>query len=319
MKSPFRHLVILAFAAMVPLYASAAESVKIMMVPKGDHPYFKPCYEGLRDAAAKYGVEAEVIIPKGWSIQDQVAAIEECIAQGANGIAISALDDKGLVPVIQKAVGAGIKVVTFDAPAPSSAAVSYIGTDNKRAGEKAAEAFVRALEKEGWGDDEVAILQGGLDAPNLNERFEAMRDYIKKNAPGMTIIGPEDVDGKIEIATAKTKSILEAHPNIRGIFSVSAEGTPGAAKAVEEMGKKGEVIVAGFDDMPETLKAIREGVVSFCLAQRTYKMGWLSLETLLNVIRGEDVPKEIDTGVLIVTTDTVNSYIQKYQSILRTR
>ena len=103
---------------------------------------------------------------------------------------------------------------------------------------------------------------------------------------------------------------LAAHPNLKAIFGVSAEVCPGAAAALKQQGKAGAIILAGFDDLPDTLAGIRSGVVNFCIAQRTYKMGWLSVEKLLDAIDGKALPKEIDTGVLVISKDNVDTYMQ---------
>jgi ribose transport system substrate-binding protein len=68
--------------------------------------------------------------------------------------------------------------------------------------------------------------------------------------------------------------------------------------------------LAGFDDLPDTLDAIKTGVANFCIAQRTYKMGWLSVEKLIDATEGKPLTKEIDTGVIIITKDNANTYMQ---------
>src|SRR3989475_10461536 len=134
-----------------------------VMVPKGFHPYYEPCYEGFKDAAAKYGVKAEYRAAKTFEVPQQVEIIENVIARHVAGIAISALDDQGLVSVIEEATKAGIKVITFDAPAPSSKALTYIGTMNEAAGYAGAEELLKIMKGEG----EDAVMQGALGAPNL--------------------------------------------------------------------------------------------------------------------------------------------------------
>ncbi len=104
------------------------------MVPKGVHPYYEPCFEGFRDAAAKYGVKAEYEAPPNFELPQQVKTIENLIARKVDGIALSAVDNEGLISVIDEATKAGIKVITFDAPAPSTKALTYIGTANEEAG-----------------------------------------------------------------------------------------------------------------------------------------------------------------------------------------
>src|SRR5512140_2562094 len=99
-----------------------------VMVPKGVHPYYGPCWQGFQDAAKKYGVEGEQSTPKEFELPQQVEVLENIIGKKPAGIAISAVDDQGLKNVIEKATNAGIKVLTFDAPAPSTKAIAYIGT-----------------------------------------------------------------------------------------------------------------------------------------------------------------------------------------------
>ncbi len=283
-----------------------AKEKVFVMVPKGVHPYYEPCYEGFKDAAAKCGVKAEYRAAKAFEVPQQVEIIENVIARHVDGIAISALDDQGLAPVIEEAARAGIKVITFDAPAPSSKALTYIGTMNEAAGYAGAEELLKLMNGEG----EVAIIQGGLGAPNLNDRYKGFERCLKEKAPNIKIVAREDEQGKIDLTVNKTEALLQAHPNLKAIFGVSAEVCPGAAAALKQQGKAGKVILAGFDDLPDTLAGIRAGVVKFCIAQRTYKMGWLSVEKLREAMDGKPLPKTIDTGVLVITKDNVDTYMQ---------
>jgi ribose transport system substrate-binding protein len=286
---------------------SSGKQKIFVMIPKGVHPYYEPCYEGFKDAGAKYGVKTEYLAAKAFEVPQEVEIIENVIARHVDGIAISALDDQGLVPAIEEATKAGIKVITFDAPAPSSKALTYIGTMNEAAGYSSAQELIKIMNNEG----EVAVLQGGLGAPNLNDRFKGFERCIKEKAPNIKIVAREDEQGKIDMTVNKTEALLQAHPNLKAIFGVSAEVCPGAAAALKEQGKAGKILLAGFDDLPDTLTAIRNGTVNFCIAQRTYKMGWLSIEKLLEAMDKKPVPKEIDTGVLIITKANVDNYMQE--------
>jgi ribose transport system substrate-binding protein len=285
--------------------ASKGRQKLFVMVPKVIAPYYEPCYEGFRDAAGKYGVKVEFRASKGMEVSQQVEIIENLIARGVDGIALSALDDQGLMAAIDEAAKAGIKVITFDAPAPSSKALTYIGTMNEAAGYAAAEQLVKVMNGEG----EVAVLQGGLGAPNLNDRFKGFERLLKEKAPNVHIVAREDEQGKMDLTVNKTEALLQAHPNLKAIFGLSAEACPGAAAALKQQGKAGKIILAGFDDLPDTLAAIKSGAVSFCIAQRTYKMGWLSIEKLLEAVDHKPLPKEVDTGVLMITRENADSYM----------
>lgn len=294
-------------AALVLPFAASAAKKTYVMVPKGVHPYYEPCYEGFKAAAKKYGIEVDKVDPQKFELPLQVKVIEDLIAQKVDGIAISALDDAGLVPVVAEATKAGIKVITFDAPAPSSAALTYIGTDNKSAGFAAGKQLAEVMKGKG----KVVVLQGGLGATNLNLRTEGFKEALAKHGPGIKLLEVVDVAGDFSVATNKTEALLQTYPDLNAIFAVSAEGAPAAASVLKQQNKAGKIIVAGFDDLKDTLEGIKDGSVSFCLVQKTFKMGWLSVEALNDAIAGKKLPKVTDTGVLFVTKGNVDTYMDE--------
>jgi len=277
-----------------------------VMVTKAVHPYYEPCYEGFQAAAAKYGVKAERVDPQKMELPLQVKALEELIAQKVDGIALSAVDDAGLVPVIADAMKAGIKVITFDAPAPSSGALTYIGTDNQTAGFQAGKKMGELMKGQG----KLVILQGGLAATNLNLRTQGFKEALTKTAPDIKLVDVVDTAGDFSVSTNKTEALLQTYPDLNAIFSVSAEGAPAAAAVLKQQGKAGKILLAGFDDLKDTLQGIKDGTVAFCLVQKTFNMGWLSVEALLDVYKGKALPKVTDTGVLFVTADNVGTYME---------
>jgi ribose transport system substrate-binding protein len=295
--------------AVVDSPAAKDHKLTFVMVPKGVHPYYEPVYKGFEEASARYGVLSEIDAPPRFDVALQVKVIEDLIARGVDGIAISANDDAGLVSVIHEAIQAGIKVITFDAPAPSSEAMTYIGTDNESAGYEAGKRMALAMKSRGT----LAILQGGLDATNLNQRTRGFRRGLGESGSGIQVVDVIDEEGDFSESVKKTETLLASHPELSAIFSVSAEGAPAAAAVIKSQGKIGKILVAGFDDLGDTLDGIRSGAIEFCLVQNTYRMGWLSVARLLDVMQGRSLPKVIDTGVMFV--DRAN--IDTYQSLMQ--
>jgi ribose transport system substrate-binding protein len=300
-----------------PAHETAASSpppssrpLTFVMVPKGVHPYYEPVYRGFEDAAKKYGIVSEIDAPPRFDVALQVKVIEDLIARGVSGIAISANDDKGLVSVIHEAVQAGIKVITVDAPAPSSEALTYIGTDNESAGYAAG----RRMAKEMGGTGTVAVLQGGMAATNLNLRTRGFIRALAQNAPGIRVVGVVDEEGDFAMSVSKSEEVLARFPGLSAIFSVSAEGAPAAAAVLKRQGRAGQVLVAGFDDLGDTLQGIRDGSIVFCIVQNTYRMGWLSVERLRDAVEGRSVPKVIDTGVVFVDRRNIDTYQQRMEA-----
>ncbi len=248
-----------------------------VMVPKSSSAYYVPCFDGFSGAAAKYGIQVQRLDPAKADVALQAAIIDQARQQGVAGIAVSAIDDAGIAPAIAAATKAGIPVITFDSPAPSSAALSYIGTDNRAAGTEAGKRLAAAMK----GTGTVLVLQGGMAAANLNQRAAGLREGLARAAPKVKALDVVDISGDASAAAARVESTLREHPTATAIFSVSSAGAPAAAAALAKQGRTGKVLVAGFDDLPATLEGIRAGAVSFCVVQKTFKMGWLSVRALL--------------------------------------
>ena len=161
------------------------------------------------------------------------------------------------------------------------------------------------------GKGKVVVLQGGLGATNLNLRTEGFKEALAKHGPGIKLLEVVDVAGDFSVATNKTEALLQTYPDLNAIFAVSAEGAPAAASVLKQQNKAGKIVVAGFDDLKDTLEGIKDGSVSFCLVQKTFKMGWLSVEALNDAIAGKKLPKVTDTGVLFVTKGNVDTYMDE--------
>lgn len=300
-----KSILVLSLATLLFVSSAWAANKTFVMVPKAVHPYYEPCYEGFKAAGEKYGVAVEFEAPQQQQLEMQVKVIEDLIARGVDGIALSALDDAGLVTVVDEAMAAGVKVLTFDAEAPSTKALSYIGTNNGAAGYQAGKMMAELM----GGSGKIALLQATFGAVNLNRRTEEFKRAMAELAPNIEIVAVEEYHGDHAQAVSKIETLLETYPDIKAFFGISANGAPAAATVLKEQGKVGQILVAGFDDLKDTLEGVRDGRIAFCLVQKTFKMGWLSVENLLAATDGKEIPKTIDTGMLVVNKDNVDTYM----------
>lgn len=274
-----------------------------VMVPKGMHPYYAPCWQGFQDAAKKQGVLVDYVAPAAFDAKEQEQTLRNVLAQHPLGIAISAQGDQELINVINDANAAGVKVITFDAPAPSTAALTYIGTSNPQAGYDAGVALAALMNNEG----ELAVLQGSMGSTNHNLRFEGLQKALKEKAPNIQIVARQATGDDANGAVRETENILSAHPNVKAIIGLSQECIPGAAPTLKRLNKT-NIILAGFDDSPESEAAVKDGTCAFFVAQRTYTMGVMSLEKLLDASQGKTLDKQYDTGTDIVTKANVDTF-----------
>ena len=275
-----------------------------LVSPLVGHPYWVQVEDGMKAGDEQYGVETQYVGPTEINIDEQIKAIETAIASKVDGIITMALDPTAFTPVINKAVDAGIPVITIDTDAPDSKRSYYAGTSNFAAGKSAGEAMIEVT----GGKANIGIVTGAIDAANLNERIDGFKEAIK-DYPDMQILAIEPSDSDLLKATEKAQSMLQTYPEMDAIFGVSATDVQGAAKVVIERDMVGKVALVGFDDMDDTLKYIRDDVIYATIVQKPFEMGRLGVELLYQIKEGNAPEGEIvDTGVTIVTKDNVDSY-----------
>jgi ribose transport system substrate-binding protein len=293
----------------VQLGASAKElkDLKIAVIPKVAVPFFDDCNNGAKAAADKLGVNYQWVVPQNTQGSTQVRILEDLISKKVDGIAISVNEPKSVEAAIKKAVASGIKVVTFDSDSAKSGRSMYIGTINSAAGETMGESMAKAI----GGEGDVAIVTGQLGAANLNERITGIKKSLAKY-PKIKVVATEGTEDDLAKAVSTTESLFRGHPALKGIFGVSQVGGPAVSKVMatkEFASKKGAVKVFAFDDLPDTVKGVKEGYIQGIMVQRPVTMGRLSVEHLVNQITGkETAPKDVDTGVNVVTIDNLGSY-----------
>ncbi|MDH6148171.1 MULTISPECIES: sugar-binding protein [Paraburkholderia] len=293
--------------SMTLAYAKDARDISVAVVPKVAVPFFDDCNNGAKGAADKLGVKYQWVVPQNTQGATQVQIIENLISKHVDGIAISVNEPKSVESVMKRAAQSGIKVLTYDSDSPKSGRTMYIGTNNESAGATMAETMAKAL----GGNGEVAIVTGQLGAVNLNERISGIKKGLARY-PGIKIVETQGTDDDLAKGVLVVETTLRAHPQLNGIFGVSQVGGPATAKVLntKEFGAmKGKLEVLAFDDLPDTLKGLRDGAIQGIMVQRPVTMGKLAVEHLVAQIDGKDAqPKDIDTGVTVVTKDNIGSY-----------
>jgi len=300
-------LVALAASVGATAHAKDAKDISVAVIPKVAVPFFDDCNKGAKTAADKAGVKYQWVVPQNTQGSTQVQIIEDLISRHVDGIAISVNEPKSVESVMKRAEQSGIKVLTYDSDSPRSGRSMYIGTNNEQAGATMAETMGKALNGQG----EVAIITGQLGAANLNERIAGIKKGLAKY-PGIKIVETQGTDDDLARGVSVVETTLRAHPQLKGIFGVSQVGGPAVAKVLntKEFGTmKGKLEVLAFDDLPDTLKGLKEGYIQGIMVQRPVTMGSLAVEHLVAQIQGQEAqPKDIDTGVTVVTKDNMTSY-----------
>ncbi|CAA9545374.1 MAG: ABC transporter, substrate-binding protein (cluster 2, ribose/xylose/arabinose/galactose) [uncultured Thermomicrobiales bacterium] len=256
------------------------------------NPFFKEIEIAMHAEAAKHGIE--VLVTSGeFDVARQRNQVNDFIIRDVDAIVLVPCDSRAIGTSIAEANRAGIPVLTADIAALSTNAkvLSHIATDNLGGGREAAKAMIEALDGRG----KVAI----LDFPEVESvllRTKGFEEVIRQH--NETGPGRIEVVAKLPGGGAKDKSykaaedVIQAHPDLDGIFAINDPSALGAVAALEKAGRQAQVKVIGFDGMPEGRQAIREGKVYADPVQFPDRIGRTTIQTIAQYLAGEDVPAE---------------------------
>lgn len=255
------------------------------------------------------GITVEIHSVSGHgAIEEQVAAVEALIARNVDGIALAALDSNGLAPVVRRAAEAGIPVVLIDGGVNTDPEnfVTLIGTDNVVAAGLGADYAASLLSYQG----KVAQLEGEPGSQAAADRRQGFHEGIAKY-DGIEIVSSITGHWSTPGAVEATEAILSANPDLDLIFASSDLMAVGAAEVLRRAGRS-DVMVIGFDGIPEGTDLILEGRAAGDVSQSAKGMGELSIEILNQIISGEkssgDFPKFVNSGMQLIHAWNVAAY-----------
>lgn len=302
----FIRSLLLAFA--VVLTAVAQEKPTIAVIPKGTtHVFWKSVEAGAKAAGQELGAN---IVWKGPLKENdraqQIQIVEQFISEGVAGIVLAPLDDTALVRPVAAAMAKNIPVVIFDSALKGEAGkdfVSLVATDNRKGGELGGAELARVLNHTG----KIALLRYQVGSASTDAREAGFLAVIREH-PGLNVIvdnryaGPTMGDAK-NAALNMLDKLREAD----GLFCPNESSTFGMLLALRQNNLAGKKKFVGFDTSPPLVEALRNGEIDALVAQDPTRMGYLGVATLLDHLRGKNVPNYVDTGVRLITRDNLDS------------
>ncbi len=257
------------------------------------NPFFKVIGDELSAEAKKNGYDTLVVSADN-DVARQSNQVKDFIVKKCAAIVLSPADSKSIVPVIQEANAAGIPVFTVDVPCnePGVKIVTQIATDNYGGGKEAGVAMVEALGAQGG-------KVGVLDLKTVEScilRVKGFKEVVDAhNAKGgakIEIVSELDGGGAKDKGYKAAEDMLQAQPELRGIFAINDPSALGARAALEKAGKADRVVIVGFDGQPEGKQAIREGKLYADPIQFPDKMGAEIARAIVNHSKGADLPPQ---------------------------
>lgn len=266
------------------------------------NPFFIEMEKGARKAQQELGID--LIVKTGaqeTSIEQQIAIVDELIAQQVDAIVIAPGSSTELIPVLKKAQEAGIVVINIDnrldvtlSARLGLTGVPFISVDNEQGAHMAAKCIADRLD----GPADVAILEGIRAAKNAQDR-KAGAERAFAEAGDLTIVASETANWKIDEAYEVTRQLFEAHPSVQGIFAANDMMALGALKFLADSGRP-DVMVAGFDALAEALAAIDNGTLLCTVDQQPAEQGYLGVQFAVRAHNGETLPEEVLIDVRLI-------------------
>jgi ribose transport system substrate-binding protein len=271
-----------------------------VFVPKVIHPWYDVVAQGAAfavDEFAQQGIKINVVWdqPPQADIADQNARIEANIGRQPDGLAVACLDRATNVQLMNEAVKAGINVINFNSFCDD--AFPFIGP---KSSEQDGYDLGQYLAEDLGGKGKVAILSGSLTASDHVERITGFKKALEA-FPEMEIVFEQPDDDILEQAVSLTENMLQAHPDIAGIFGSNASNPIGAARAVKNAGKSGEVVIVGMDDLPEAVDFVCDGTIAALKAQRQWDMGYWAVKYMVAMNQNHTIPMFHNTGSRFLT------------------
>ncbi|WP_019654211.1 ABC transporter substrate-binding protein [Variovorax atrisoli] len=274
--------------------AQQAQEVYVPLVSKGfQHQFWQAVKQGAEQAAKDLKVKVSFEGPETEAMVDkQIDMLSAALAKKPQAIGFAALDSQAAIPLLKKAQAAKIPVVAFDSGVDSDIPVTTTTTDNKAAAALAADKMAELIGKSG----EVALVVHDQTSRTGVDRRDGFVNRIKSTYPNIKIVSVQYGGGDQLKSTEITKSILQASPNIKGIFGANEGSAIGVVNGVKEMKRTGKVVVIGYDSGKQQKNAIMDGSMAGAITQNPVGMGYKTVEMAVKAIKGEKLPKIVDTG-----------------------
>jgi ribose transport system substrate-binding protein len=272
--------------------AANAQETYIPLISKGfQHQFWQAVKAGADQAAKDYKVKVTFEGPETEAMVDkQIDMLSAALAKHPKALGFAALDSKAAIPLLKKAQAEKIPVIAFDSGVDSEIPVTTATTDNLKAAGLAADKMAELIGKEG----EVAVVVHDQTSRTGIDRRDGFLKRMKEAYPKIKVVSVQYGGGDQLKSTEITKSILQANPNLKGMFGANEGSAIGVLNGVREMKRK--IVVIGYDSGKQQKEAITSGAMAGAITQNPVGIGYKTVEAAVKALKGEKLPKIIDTG-----------------------
>ena len=257
-------------------------------------------------------VTVEFRIPGEGTAAEQKRIVDDLLAKGIDGIAISPVDPNNQTPFINE-IAKQTLVFTQDSDAPQSNRTAYVGTDNVAAGRQAGGLIKEALPDGG----KIMIFVGKKDARNAQERYQGLREALQGSKVEIIDLRTDDAD-RVR-AKSNVADTLVKYPDIKGLVGLWSYNGPAIVNALQEAGKLNQVKVICFDEEDETLAGVKSGTIYATVVQQPFEFGYQAIKMMAQVLNGDrsaiPTSKQVIVPTLIIKKEGVEEFQRKINQL----
>jgi ribose transport system substrate-binding protein len=258
---------------------------------------------GYEAAAKDLGVKVDVVAADSESsFGQQLDFAQTLIGKGANALTVSPLSSTNLDPALQDASKAGLPIINVDDAKITSVPAVFYGGDHHEMGVLAAQYMIDKLPA----GSKVAMVEGQAGSPAGVARKDGFTETIKNSKLQLVASQPGDWD-RVKALNAAT-NILQANPDVKGIYAANDTMALGVIEAMNGSSKGAGIIVIGTDAVPEAIKDVKEGKLDGTIAAFPYKLGYNGLVLAVRALEGEKLPATVQAPIALVTADNLKQY-----------
>jgi ribose transport system substrate-binding protein len=281
-------------AAAAPAAGVVGPDTYIPIISKGfQHQFWQAVKLGSENAAKDLNVKITFEGPESETqVDKQMEMLQAALDKKPAAICFAALDSKAAVPLLEKAQSQKIPIVGFDSGVDSNIPVTTAATDNIAAAGTAADKLAGLIGDSG----EVGVIVHDQTSRTGIDRRDGFVNQIKTKHPNINIVDIQYGAGDQLKSTDLAKAMMQAHPNLKGFFGANEGSAVGVINAVKELNKSGKIVVIGYDSGKAQTDAIRSGLMQGAITQDPIGIGYKCVDSAVKAIKGESLPKTIDTG-----------------------
>jgi ribose transport system substrate-binding protein len=285
---------------------------KLAFVTNNASDFWTIARRGTEKAAAELkDISVEFRIPSDGTAAEQKRIVDDLLAKGIAGIAISPCDPKNQTQFINDTARQTL-VFTQDSDAPESDRTAYVGTDNVAAGRQAGGLIKEALPEGG----RIMLFVGVLDARNAQERLQGIRDVLQGSNVEIIDVRTDDTD-RVR-AKSNVSDTLVKYPDVKGLVGLWSYNGPAILNAIKDSGKTNVKIIC-FDEEDETLSGVKDGSIFATVVQQPYEFGYEAIKLMRQALSGDrsGIPasKQVFVPTLIIKRDQVEDFTRKINEL----